>query len=287
MFVSLAAAALATAAAPGAASVAEWREACAGKDGWSDPAPPLHVFGNVYDVGTCGITALLVTSPKGHILLDAATAEAAPSIAANIERLGYRLSDVKRIGASHEHLDHVGGIAELQRRTGATLMAMPAAFVPLESGIVDPDDPQSGLLAPFPPAQVGMVLSDGFVVRLGPLALTAHSTPGHAPGSTSWTWRSCENRQCVTVAYVDSLTAVSAEPYRFSDHRRYLSAYRASLRKIRFMRCDLLITPHPGASNFIDRLEGKAQLVDRGACRDYAERAGAALDARLAREKAR
>ena len=87
MFVSLLAAA--ALAGSGPADIKDWRAACAGKDGYSDPAPPLHVFGNVFDVGTCGITALLITSPKGHVLLDAATADAAPSIAANIQRLGF------------------------------------------------------------------------------------------------------------------------------------------------------------------------------------------------------
>src|SRR6476661_8961105 len=102
MFASLLAPAALAAAGP--ADMAEWHAACDGKDqGFSDPAPPLRIFGNVYDVGTCEITVLLITSPKGHILLDGATEEAAPSIAANIERLGFRLKDIKRIGISHEH----------------------------------------------------------------------------------------------------------------------------------------------------------------------------------------
>ena len=148
MFVSLAIAASMAAAAP--ATMSEWRTACAGKDGWSDPAPPIRIFGNVYDVGTCGIVALLIAGPRGHILLDAATAEAAPHIAANIERLGFKLTDVKLIGGSHEHLDHVGGIAELQRRTGARVMARPPAFNPFETGVLNRQDPQSGLHPPFP-----------------------------------------------------------------------------------------------------------------------------------------
>jgi metallo-beta-lactamase class B len=284
MFGSIAAAAL---AAAGPASMAEHQAACAGKDGWSDPASPVKIYGNVYNVGTCGIVSLLITSKKGHILLDAATAEAAPSIAANIERLGFKLSDVKLIGGSHEHYDHVGGLAELQRRTGATVMAMPSAFVPIETGMVAKEDPQSGLHAPFPGSKVGMMLSDGFIVREGPLTLTAWATPGHAPGSTSWSWRSCEGRKCLTFVYADSLTAVSSDSYRFSDHRRYVSMFRDSIRKVRRLSCDVLITPHPGASNLYDRLSGKAPLVDRNGCRDYAERAMTALDQRLAKEQAR
>lgn len=284
MFASIAAAAL---AAANPATVAEHQAACAGKDGWSDPAPPVRVFGNVYDVGTCGIVSLLITGPHGHILLDAATAEAAPSIAANIERLGFKLSDVKLIGASHEHFDHVGGVAELQRLTGATVMSMPAAYLTFETGIVNREDPQWGMHKPFPGAKVGIMLSDGFVARQGPLSLTAYVTPGHAPGSTTWSWRSCDGKRCVNIVYADSVSAVSAEEYRFSDHKKYVAAFRDSLFKIARLRCDLLITPHPGASNFYDRLAGKAPLIDRSACKAYADRGRKALDERLAKEQAK
>ena len=284
MFANLAAAALATAAP---ATIAEHQAACAGKDGWSDPAPPVQIFGNVYDVGTCGIVALLITGPRGHVLLDAATAEAAPSIAANIERLGFKLSDVKLIGGSHEHLDHVGGVSELQRRTGATVMSMPGAYLSFETGVVNRGDPQWGLHKPFPGAKVGIMLSDGFVVRQGPLTLTAYATPGHAPGSTTWSWRSCDGKRCATFVYADSVSAVSSDTYRFTDNKKYVATFRDSLRKISRLRCDVLITPHPSASNLYDRLAGKAPLIDRNACSNYAERGRKGLDERLAKEQAK
>lgn len=284
MFGSIAAVALA-AATP--ATIQEHQAACAGKDGWSDPAPPVKIFANVYDVGTCGIVSLLITGPRGHILLDGATAEAAPSIVANIERLGFKLSDVKLIGATHEHYDHVGGVAELQRLTGATVMSMPSAYVALETGKNDPEDPQFGMHEPFPAAKVGIMLADGFVVRQGPLAITSHATPGHAPGSTSWSWRSCEGGRCVTFVYADSVSAVSSDSYRYSDHKRYVVAFKDSLKKIERMQCSLLVTPHPGASNLYDRLAGKAPWIDRNACKDYAQRGREALDARLAKEQAK
>jgi metallo-beta-lactamase class B len=282
MFASIAAAAL---AAAGPASIAEHHAACAGKDGWSDPAPPVKIYGNVYDVGTCGIVSLLITSKRGHILLDAATAEAAPSIAANIERLGFKLSDVKLIGGSHEHLDHIGGVAELQRRTGAVVMARPNAFVVFETGVLDKEDPQLGLLKPFPGSKVGAILVDGFPVYHPALRVTSWATPGHAPGSTTWTWRSCEGEKCLNFVFADSLSAVSSDTYRFSDHRRYVSVFRNSIRKVGRLPCDVLITPHPAASNLYDRLTGKAPLADRNACRAYADRATKALDQRLAKEQ--
>ena len=108
-------------------TIAEHRAECADKQGWSDPAPPIRIFANVYDVGTCGVVVLLITGPEGHVLVDAATAEAAPGIARNIERLGFRLDDVELMLASHEHLDHVGGTAELQRLTGVPLKRLATA----------------------------------------------------------------------------------------------------------------------------------------------------------------
>jgi len=257
---------------------------CAGKDGWSDPAPPIRIFANVYDVGTCGLVVLLVTGPRGHILIDSGTAEAAPDIARNIERLGFELTDIKLMLASHEHLDHVGGAAELKRRTGARLMVMPAARYALESGLLAPDDPQLGLWPPFPPARVDALLRDGQRVSVGPLKLTAHETYGHVRGSTTWTWRSCEERTCHTIVYADSATAVSAPSYRFSDHPDHVARFRASLAKIAALRCDILITPHPAASNFYARLAGQALLVNRRACANYAAAASSKLDERLASE---
>jgi len=271
-------------AASGPATLADWHAACDGKDGWADPAPPLHVYGNVFDVGTCTITALLIASPKGHILLDAGPAEAAPAVAANIERLGFKLGDVKLIGGSHEHLDHAGGISALQQLTGATVMASAGAYNSYETGRVDGADPQFGLHPVYPGSKVGMILSDGLVVNQGPLHLTAHMTPGHSPGSTSWTWRSCEAGRCLKIVYADSLTPVSSDDYRFTAHRGYVTQFRRSIATIGRLDCDLLITPHPGASNFIARLEGKAPLIDRQGCKAYAAQGHAALDKRLARE---
>lgn len=271
----------------GAVSGKEHVAQCKGRDGWSDAAPPVRVFGNVWQVGTCGIVALLVTSDAGHVLIDAATDEAAEGIARNIERLGFKLSDVKIILNGHEHLDHAGGIAALQRMTGARLLARAPARAALESGEASADDPQLGLNSEFPGARVDGIVADGEVVRLGPLALTAHATPGHTPGSTSWSWRSCEGVTCRDVVYADSISALSNDSYRFSDHPAYVAAFRAGLDRLAGLDCGILITPHPGASDFHARLAGSARLVDAKACARYATAGRTRLDARLAKESAR
>lgn len=279
----------ATAGAPHAAPPPA--AACADDAGWNDPATPRRVHGNTWYVGTCGITALLVASDAGHVLLDAGTERAAPQVLANIRALGFRPGDIRYIVNSHAHHDHAGGIAALQHASGATLVAMADALPVLRSGASTPADPQHGALDAFPGAREVQEIADGEVLRLGPIALTAHATPGHMPGGTSWTWRSCEARGCADVAFVDSLTAVSAPGYRFSDeaaHPHVLPAFRRTLARVRSLPCDLLLTPHPRASALWSRLGPAATrpLIEAGACRDYADAAERRLQVRLDEERA-
>jgi metallo-beta-lactamase class B len=258
--------------------------ACQGKDGWEDPSPPVRIFGNVYHVGTCGITVLLVASDKGHVLLDTGTVGSAPLVGANIEALGFDLADVEWIVTSHEHGDHVGGLAELKRRTGAQVASSPLARRPLETGRPDWRDPQAGAIDPFQGAPVDRVMRNGEHLVLGPIDLTIHTTPGHAPGSTAWSWRSCEGEVCRNVVYADSVSAVSADDYRFSQQATYVDAFARSIGKIAGLPCEILITPHPSASALHERLARTQPLADPEACLNYALKAQSGLEARLAGE---
>lgn len=279
-----------TTAAP-AASVVDTVPACpAGAtvmEGWDDRAPPRHVFGNTWYVGTCGLTALLVTSDHGHILLDGATEAAGPLIEANIRALGFDPKEVKYLLNSHEHYDHAAGLAHLQRVTGAALLARGPAIATLLSGRSGRDDPQQ--LEPhsaFPPVARVEAIDDGGTVQVGPLALTAHATPGHTPGGTSWTWRSCEGTRCLDMAYTDSTSAVSDHQYRYRDHPAMVAAFQRGLDTIAALPCDIQMAPHPLAVDLFARLQdtpGKP-LVDAGACARYARAGRAALEKRLADE---
>ena len=260
---------------------------CPADAGWSEPTRPAHIFANTWYVGTCTISAILVTSPKGHILIDAATDAAAPAIEANIRALGFRLADIRYLVNSHEHYDHIGGLARLQHDTGATVVAREPAATALERGSNDETDPQSGILEGFPAVAHVRRIADGESVTLGDLRLTAHATAGHTAGSTSWTWNACEGETCHTLVYADSLTAVSRDSYRFSDHDDVVAAFRAAFETVAGLPCDILMTPHPGASGLLARIGPAATeaLVDAGACKRYADSAATRLDARLARER--
>src|SRR6476620_6332252 len=121
-----------------------WAVACDGSDDWTKPAPPVRIHANTYLVGTCGISSILIVGSDGDILIDGGTEQGADLIADNIRALGFRLQDIRFILHSHEHFDHVGGVAKLQRLSGATLVASAPAAKVFETGAASADDPQAG-----------------------------------------------------------------------------------------------------------------------------------------------
>jgi len=270
----------------GTASAHDGEFHCTNCDKWNVAQAPFKLYGNTWYVGTRELAALLVTSPQGHILLDGALPQSAPLIEANIKALGFKIKDVKLIVNSHEHFDHAGGIAALQRASGARVAASAIGARVLQDGVIGKDDAQ------YDPAQDPRIekvapvqaVSDGDVLKVGTLALTAHMTPGHAPGGTSWTWTSCEKDQCRAMVYADSLTAVSADGYRLTDHPERMAQLRATIDKVGAFTCDLIVSTHPEFTDIMVKHDAKASFLDPAGCKTYAAEARANLAARLARE---
>ena len=261
---------------------------------WNAPVQPFNIYGNSWYVGTAGLSAVLVTSPQGHILLDGALPQSAPLIIANIRALGFRIEDVKYILNSHAHWDHAGGIAALQRASGATVVASASGALGLQSGTNGKDDPQYQAQPVVHVAKVAKVtvVGEGDAVKLGPLALTAHMTPGHTPGATTWTWTSCEGARCLDVVYADSLNPYSSGNFRYTgkDGSPDLSAsFAASIAKVAALPCDIIIPVHPGTTDVLGKAARRNgtdnPLIDAGACRAYAANAQALLSKRLAKER--
>jgi metallo-beta-lactamase class B len=189
----------------------------------------------------------------------------------------------------------------MQRFTGATVLASASTARALALGHPVPEDPQygTGPLDAFPAVTDGVrVVEDGEAVRLGSTAITAHSTPGHTPGATTWTWQSCEGTRCLNMVYVDSLTAVSKDGYRFTGSNGapgIVGTFRDTLRKVSALPCDVLISTHPSATGMDEKLQARHQnslapgaagdpFVDAGGCRSLAERSMTALEARVQAE---
>jgi metallo-beta-lactamase class B len=265
---------------------------CEQCESWNQDQAPFQIFGNTYFVGVRGLSSVLVTSPEGHILIDGALPQSAPLIARHVAQLGFKMSDVKVILNSHVHYDHAGGIAELQKLSGAQVMASDIAAKVLRAGKGDRSDPQFGVLKPFPAVKTVEALGARESVEVGKLKLRVIHTPGHTPGGTSWTWTSCEAERCLNVVYGDSLNAISDDSFRYSGDPRYPAAgsdLSASIAAISAAPCDVLVTAHPdftGLLTLIDE-QGKgdrSQLIDSSACKRYAATGKERFDKRLEQE---
>lgn len=269
---------------------------CGDCDGWNKPHEPFRVFGNTYYVGVDGLSAILIAGAQGSILLDGGLPQSAPLIDASIRKLGFRTEDIKLIVNSHAHYDHVGGIAALQRASGATVAASAPGARAIERGEPTPDDPQFGFgreANAFPAVKGVRTVADGETLRVGDLAVTAHLTPGHTPGATTWAWRSCEGSRCYDVVYADSLNAVSAPGFRFTgDAMRpsLIPMFRATIAKVRALPCDIVIGVHPSFTDLAGKLKRRQEnpprdpFVNPAGCRAYADAASKRLDARIAEE---
>jgi metallo-beta-lactamase class B len=264
---------------------------CANCVEWNKAEPPFRIFGNTYYVGTHGLSSVLITSPAGHALIDGDLPQSAALIADSIRSLGFRLEDVKLIVNSHVHFDHAGGIAELQRRSGARVVASQWSADVLKKGGMGKGDPQYGTLPLIAAVKNVSVFRDGESLHAGEITITPHLTPGHTPGGTSWTWKSCEGAICHDMVYADSLSPISAPGFRFSKSRQYPQAIEDFEKSFAFLEtvpCDVLITPHPGAIRIVRSpgLTGDVKpdpLADSG-CRKLAEDGREKLRQRLASE---
>jgi metallo-beta-lactamase class B len=266
---------------------------CSSCAAWNVPQTPFRIYGNTYYVGTHELSSILIASDQGLVVIDGDLTEAAPQIEGNIRALGFRPEDIKLILNSHNHFDHAAGIAPLQRFSGARVAASPKSAEVLRRGSLSEDDPQHDILPPpMQPVPKVDVIADGQSLRVGPLALTAHFTPGHTPGGTSWSWTSCERDRCLHIVYADSLTAVSADNYRYSDHPDLVAGFEKSFAVLEALPCDILLTPHPGFSNILGQLEARDKggkpdaFIDSAACKKLAEASREGLAKRLVQEKA-
>jgi len=245
---------------------------------WLQPIAPLQIADHTWQIGTADLTALLVQTPEGAVLLDGGMPQMADHLLRNLQRRGVAPADLRLILLSHAHADHAGSVAELKRRTGARILANAESAVLLVRG--GSDDLHFGDRFAFPPAQVDRIIMDGETVDVGGIRFTAHFMPGHTPGSTAWTWSDTRNGKPVRIAYADSL---GAPGYTLKDNPRYphlVEDFRRSFAVVRALPCDVLLTPHPGASGW-DYAAGAAAGAKAMSCAAYADAAEQALDARL------
>jgi metallo-beta-lactamase class B len=254
---------------------------------WSRPLPPFQIAGNTWYVGTEGLSVLLVRGEQGAVLIDAALPDTVPAILANLDTLGVPHDEIKLILSSHAHADHVGGLEQLRLATGARVLASAESAALMRAG--GRGDLHFGDSVPYPPVQVDALISEDEPVVLGNLGFRALPTPGHTPGSTSWSWKEQVAGRELTLVYADSLTAPG---YRLLDHPQrpqLMQEFQASFAAIRHLPCDILITPHPDASQLFERRGSDAEdgvTTDSDGCRAYADNAARNLERQAMKQNA-
>lgn len=257
---------------------------------WLTPQAPLRLHGTSYYVGTGGLSVVLIDTADGLILVDAALPQTVSTVEGNIRALGFRVEDIRYILSTEAHHDHAGGLAAIARDSGAVVITSPLAAEALAKGQAPAEDPQTPNLEAFPAVSRIKPLNDGETLRLGTVTVTAVFTPGHTPGSVSWTWRSCERDDCKTIVFASSLNAVGSRAFRFTDQPNLVATFRRSFGRVAALDCDILISAHPDNSGLniklaaVETSRSPNPLIDDGACRTYADRAAGRLDAQLARE---
>jgi metallo-beta-lactamase class B len=255
---------------------------------WNEPTAPFTAIGNIHYVGTAGVSAWLITTPKGHILIDGILAQSVPLIAQNIKALGFDIRDVKYLLNSHAHIDHAGGLAGLQRLSGAKMVASAADRPILEAGDIS-FGPSKGMK--FPPIRVDRVIRDGENVTIGDARLTAQITPGHTPGCTSWTMAVKGKDGTAHTAFFHCSATVAGQSLAPESWPGMVAAYRKTFARLRGVKADVFLANH---SNFFDLATKRARqvagdansFVDAGALQRFNTEMEAAFDKELAKQRA-
>lgn len=235
---------------------------------WAQPAKPYKIIDNTYSVGSAGLTALLIVTPKGHVLLDVGLPQNAEMVEKNIQSLGFKRSDVKILLTSHGHFDHAGGLAKLKADTGATMIAAQGDRLALEKGIYPGSEDNRSF--DFPPVKVDRTVKDGGVVELGGLKLTAHLTPGHTHGCTTWTWPVKDRDGSAHTALYFCSASVAANSLVPEQYPGIVADYRHTFATARAIPGDVFLAPH---SEFYDAPAKQARLSQPGP-NPFIDRAG-------------
>lgn len=258
---------------------------------WTTPTAPFQLADNLYYVGTEGLSSFLITTPQGHILIDGAMPTSAKDIESSITSLGFKPSDVKILLNSHAHFDHAGGLAELKRDTGAKLAASAADRGALETGTYPGSEDVKAF--DFPPVKVDRVVNDGDQVTLGGATLTAHITPGHSAGCTTWTFPVTMLGQkheavlyCSTSVAANRLVSKAKGP----QYPGIVEDYRKAFAKLKTLKADVFLAPH-GEQFGMEAKRAKlasgapSPFVDRGELTRAIAQSEAAFDTQLAKQQ--
>jgi metallo-beta-lactamase class B len=211
-----------------------------------------RVIGNIYYVGATDISAHVITTPAGLILLDTGTTQMLPVIRSNIEKLGFRMKDIKIILSSHAHWDHVEGHAAMQALTGAQVMAVGEDAAAIASGV----DSSAIAARGWKPVKVDRVLKDGDTVTLGGVVMRAHLTPGHTKGCTTWTTTVQEGGKSYLVVFVGGVSInEGVKLLGNTRHPSIIEDYARTFRVLKELKADVFLAQHPAIYGMAEKVQ--------------------------------
>jgi metallo-beta-lactamase class B len=226
---------------------------------WNTPTEPFKMIDNVYYVGTDGLASYLITSPQGHILVDTVMPESTSLITANIEKLGFKVTDIKYLLNTHAHIDHTGGFAEIKQASGAQMVGGEADKPLLEGGYYPGAQDDEALK--FPPVKVDRTVREGDKVTVGDVTLTARETPGHSPGCTSWEFSVKDGDATRSALIFCSGTVALNRLVGNPTYSGIVTDYKKTFARARDMKVDVLLAPHP---EMYKMAEKRARLAEGG-----------------------
>lgn len=256
---------------------------------WSAPHAPFQITDHIYSVGTAGIGVYLITTPEGHILIDGSTEEGANVVEANIKSLGFKLTDIKYLLENHAHFDHVAGLAQIKKSTGAKLLASKNDRKALEKGAHTGDNENGP--TKFPAVKVDRIITDGEQLKLGGISVQAVFTPGHTEGATSWLTRDTIKGADHSIFFLSSITVAGNRLINNKVSPNIVEDYRTSFARAKAVQADILLIGHPPFIQLDEKYEaqknGKADaFVNPNELKEFVARAEVAFEAELEKQQA-
>ena len=236
------------------------------------PYPAHKVVDNIYYVGSNDLAIYLVTTPKGHMLINTGFDETVPLIQASVRSLGFKMTDIKIILASHAHADHVAGHARAREVSGAKVFVMTGDEKVIAGGGKGQYLYTDSRWRPCP---VDKVLKDGEKVPLGGPTLVARHTPGHTPGCTTWTAKVTDGKGKKLVVVVGSPNVNPG--YQLVKNKAYpkiAKDFTSTFKVLNSLKCDYFLGAHGnyyGMHAKYPKLKGAkvSPFIDPAGYRDY------------------
>lgn len=259
---------------------------------WTEPIEPFKIADNLYYVGSKGLASYLIVTPKGNILINSSLVQSPPLIKAAIEKLGFKYADTKILLISHAHWDHNAGSAAVLKETGAKYMVMSEDVPEVLDGGKSNWQYGSDLSTHYPAAKVDRVLRDLDKVELGGAVLTAHLTPGHTKGCTTWTLKVKDKGNVLDAVIVGSPNVNPG--YKLVNNKDYpgiASDYEKTFKVLKSLHCDLFLGAHGAYYDMDSKIpkigKGKGNpFIDPAGYKDYVEDREKAFRKELERQKA-